>query len=174
MTPPPAARGTARMGAPIPAPLPIEDIELDKPVSEMDEAEKKAARDKVLAGLETRAALGNKDVFECVIESDTYNGVIKLKRPSCDEERRIGIRTAQYLNGQVGVDVKTENMAIFFATFEICVLWAETPEWFKPRQMPSSDYALLEFVYGGFAKWLGDFRSFVPRERPGDSEAPPV
>ena len=157
--------------------LSADDIQLDQDVSLMDETEKLAARDKILKELERRAALGNKDVFECVLDNPEfpeYLGTIQIKRPSCDEERRIGIRTAQYLNGQVGVDVKTENMAIFFATFEICVLWDKAPEWFKPREMPGSAYSVLEFIYGGFAEWLLTFRKFVPREHLAGGEAPAV
>lgn len=164
------------LGVPTAA-LSADEITLDKDVSEMSDGEKNEARDKIIKELERRGALGNKDAFVCVLddpEFPEYNGTIKLKRPSCDEERRIGVRIAQYLNGQIGVDVKTENYAIFFATFEICVLWDESPEWFKPREMPSSAYTLFEFIYGGYAEWLKTFRKFVPKQRLADSEAPAV
>ncbi len=146
------------------------DIKLEKPMSEMDETEKEALREKVRAKLAEDAARGNSLHTDIVVEGEVFKGTIQMKRPSLDEERQIGIRVAKYLQGAVGVDVKTENIAIFFATFDVCVVWETAPEWFKPREM--HDYALIEFVYGRFAEWLRNFRGFVPPQPQGDSEAP--
>jgi hypothetical protein len=93
-----------------------------------------------------------------------------MHRPSLDEERQIGLRAAKYLQGVVGVDVRTENLAIFFATFDTCVEWESAPAWFKPREM--YDYTLLEFIYGRFADWLRTFRRYSDVKPQGHSEAP--
>lgn len=146
------------------------EVVLDKPLAEMTEEEKVAARKKVADALAEQAARGNKLYTDIVIDSGELQGTIQMKRPSLDEERQIGIRVAKYLQGAVGVDVKTENLAIFFATFDVCVVWETAPEWFKPREM--HDYALLNFIYGRFAEWLRTFRGFVPPESQRDSEAP--
>ena len=146
------------------------DVILEKPMSEMSDDEKEQARIKVRAKLAEDAARGNKLCVDIVIDSGDLQGTIQMKRPSLDEERQIGIRVAKYLQGAVGVDVKTENLAIFFSTFDVCVVWETAPEWFKPREM--HDYALLNFIYGRFAEWLRTFRGFVPPESQGDSEAP--
>lgn len=146
------------------------DVTLEKPLSEMTPEEKEKARTDVIAKLAADAARGNKLHTDIVIESGDLQGTIQMRRPSLDEERQIGIRVAKYLQGAVGVDVKTENLAIFFATFDVCTVWETAPEWFKPRDM--HDYELLNFIYGGFAEWLRSFRKFVPPERKGDSEAP--
>ncbi len=146
------------------------DVILEKPMSEMSDDEKEQARIKVRAKLAEDAARGNKLCVDIVIDSGDLQGTIQMKRPSLDEERQIGIRVAKYLQGAVGVDVKTENLAIFFSTFDVCVVWETAPEWFKPREM--HDYALLNFIYGRFAEWLRTFRGFVPPEPQGDSEAP--
>lgn len=141
-----------------------------KPLEEMDDVEKEAYKREVQEHLATQAAQGNSAVLDIVIDSGDLKGTIQMRRPSLDEERQIGIRVAKYLQGAVGVDVKTENIAIFFATFDVCTVWETAPKWFAPREM--HDYALLEFAYGRFAEWLRTFRGFVPPERQGGSEAP--
>lgn len=149
---------------------PGEVLKPSKPMDEMDDVEREAYRREVQERLAAQAAAGNSNIVDIVVESEGYKGTIQMKRPSLDEERQIGIRVAKYLQGAVGVDVKTENIAIFFATFDVCVVWETAPEWFKPREM--HDYALLNFIYGRFAEWLRTFRGFVPPEQQGDSEAP--
>lgn len=156
--------GTASIGV-----KPVTEIGLDKPVAEMDDAERDAAKAKVIEALEAQQAEGNKNMLTILTESDEFPGEVKMRRPSLDEERQIGIRAAKYLQGQLGVDVKTENLAVFFATFDVCCDWSSAPEWFKPREM--HDYRLLEFIYGRFATWLTTFRKFVPPEPKGDSES---
>lgn len=142
---------------------------LPKPVKDMTPEEKETTRKAVLEKLESQIAAGNKATIDIVIDSGEYQGTITMRRPSLDEERQIGIRVAKYLQGAVGVDVKTENLAIFFATFDVLVDWDNAPEWFKPREI--SDYALVNYIYGRFAEWLRSFRGFVPPEHQGDSEA---
>ena len=143
---------------------------LEKSVSDMSDEERETAKKKVIEHLEARQAEGNESFLEIEIEDPEYPGVLKIKRPSCDEQRKIGLRSAQYLQGQVNVDIKTENLAIFFAAFDVCVDWESAPEWFKPREI--FDYALLEHIYGRWAKWIASFRGFVQREHKGDSETP--
>jgi len=143
---------------------------LEKPAKEMSEAELEAAKKKVLAQMESQVASGNKFALEIPIDWEEFKGTIKLKRPSLDEERQMGLRVGKYLQGVVGVDVRTENLAIFFATFDVCVDWDSAPEWFKPREM--FDYTLLEFIYGRFAEWLRSFRRYLPTESQGGGESP--
>ena len=149
-----------------------EPIQIDpvKPLDEMSEDEKVAIRAEVAERLSEEAASGNKLLFNIEVEDPRYPGAIQMKRPSLDEERQIGIRVAKYLQGAVGVDVKTENLAIFFATFDVCAIWETAPSWFKPREM--NDYALVNYIYGRYAEWLRTFRGFVPPEPQGSSEAP--
>lgn len=139
---------------------------------EQVEAEKVVAglRRKVVEELEAKVEAGKDSFLEVVIDNGPHQGTIRMHRPSLDEERQIGVRVAKYLQGAVGVDVKTENLAIFFATFDVCADWDSAPAWFKPREM--TDYGLLNFVYGRFAEWLRTFRGFVPPEPSSDSEAP--
>lgn len=146
-----------------------EQVKPVKPMDEMSEQEKEDLRLEVLARLAAQAAQGNKAVLDIVISNGDLQGTIQMKRPSLDEERQIGIRTAKYLQAAVGVDVKTENLALFFAGFDVCVIWETAPEWFKPREM--YDYALLNYIYGRWSAWLQEFRGFVPPETKGDSEA---
>lgn len=143
-----------------------------KPVAEMDEDEKEAYRQKLLKHVEKRVAVGNQgSLFEVTVPDERYPGAIRFKRPSLDEERQIGIRVAKYLQGAVGADVKTENLAIFFATMDVCVEWESAPTWFDPQKLPGSDYSVLEYVYGRFAEYLGSFRKFVPPSQPERREA---
>jgi hypothetical protein len=151
-------------------------VGIPKPVSEMSDKEKLDTRKKVLEHLEKQAASGNENNLSVEIKADEwgYEGKISLRRPSIDEERKIGVRTAAYLEGKIGVDVKTENLCIFLASFDVCCDWKNAPEWWNPREMPGSDYELLEFVYGRFAEWLQSFRQRIRRQSQGDSEAPAV
>lgn len=151
-------------------------VGLPKPVGEMSEKEKLDARAKVLEHLEKQAAAGSENSLTVEIKAEDwgYEGAISLRRPSIDEERKIGVRTAAYLEGKVGVDVKTENLCIFLASFDVCCDWKNAPEWWNPREMPGSDYELLEHVYTRFAEWLQSFRIRVRKQHPGGSEAPAV
>lgn len=149
---------------------PGEQIVLDKPLGEMTEDEKAKARAAVVAKLAEDAARGNKLTVDIVIDNGELQGTIQMRRPSLDEERQIGIRVAKYLQGAIGVDMKCENLCIFFAAFDVCCVWETAPEWFKPREM--HDYSLLNFAYGRWAEWLRTFRGFVPPESQRDSEAP--
>ncbi len=112
--------------------------------------------------------MGNQSHIDIEIDNGPMQGTIRMFRPSLDQERQIGIRVAKYLQGAVGTDVKTENLAIFFSTFDVVVDWDSAPDWFKPREM--FDYGLLNYVYGRFADWLRSFRGFVPPESQADSE----
>ena len=150
----------------------VDQIAKGKPMDEMSDEGKEKVRAEVVAKLAAQAALGNKLTLDIVIDSGELQGTIQMRRPSLDEERQVGIRVAKYLQGAVGVDVKCENLCIFFATFDVCVVWETAPEWFKPREM--CDYALLNFIYGRFAEWLRTFRGFEPPEPEGDSQAPAV
>lgn len=140
-----------------------------KPVSEMSDGEKADYRKQVLADLESQTSAGNKNMLSIKLESGGYEGTINIRRPSLDEQREIGIRAAKYLQGVVGVDLRTDNLALFFATFDVLVDWNSAPEWFNPRKM--FDYRLLEYVYGRWTSWVQSFREFVPPEQKGDSEA---
>lgn len=144
------------------------DIELDRPLDEMSEQEKADVRAEVVAKLALQASQGNKLICDIAVDSGEYKGTIQMKRPSLDEERQIGIRIAKYLQGAVGADVKTENICIYFAYFDICVVWETAPSWFKPREM--HDYNLINYIFGRFAEWRRTFREFVPPESQGDSE----
>jgi hypothetical protein len=142
-----------------------------KPVAEMTDDEKTAYRNTVAEHLETAKSQGNKLMCEIDVDWEDYKGVIQMKRPSIDEERQIGIRVAKYLQGAVGVDLKTENLACFLAAFDVCVDWATAPKWFDPRSMPGGDYSLLEYVFGRWNSWLSTFRRFVPPAPARDGEA---
>jgi hypothetical protein len=148
------------------------DIALDKPVAEMSEADLKAAKEKVLDDLSKKVAAGNKMTLAIDVDFEEFKGTITMHRPSLDEERQIGLRTAKYLQGVIGVDVRTENLALFFSAFDVCVEWESAPAWFKPREM--YDYSLLENIYGRFANWLTTFRRYVPAEQPVAGATPPV
>ena len=147
------------------------DIALEKPLTEMTEVEVEAARRRVLSELEAKSSDGNNMYLDVPIDVDEYKGTIRLHRASIDEDRQIGIRTAKYLQGAVGVDVKTENIAIFLALFDVCVEWETAPKWFRPREMPSSDYPILELVFGRYSRWVNNFRRVIPEEQKGNSEA---
>lgn len=155
---------TVVMGA---KPSKDEQIELDKPVLDMDDAERAAARQKVLDDLAKQAAAGNSNSIDIVIESKEFEGTITMRRPSMDEQREIGVRAAKYLQGVSGVDLRTDNLALFFGTFDVLVDWNSAPKWFEPRKM--YDYELLEYVYGRWTKWVQNFPGFVPPKQDGNS-----
>lgn len=156
-----------------PEPASLDELTIDKPVSEMTPGEKEEVRRKALETARAKVAAGNKNlyVFDCEdLDIEEYKGKITFSRPSIDSERRVGILVAKYLGGVVGVDVKTENIAIYLATFDVCVDWKTAPEWFKPREMPSSDYPVLDAIYRGYSEWLGTFRRDVRKPAQGRSE----
>ena len=152
---------TVEMGAggQIPAP--------EKPVSEMDDVEKAALKEKVAESLREQVASGDKNTFTIVIDDPKYPGTIIMRRPNMDEQREIGLRAAKYLQGVAGVDLRTDNIALFFATFDILVDWNAAPDWFKPRKM--FDYRVLEHIYGRWTKWVQNFPEFVSRPQESDS-----
>jgi len=159
-------RASVRVGGPVDVPKP------SKAVAEMSDEEKAKLREKVNESLETAVSSGGRHHVDIEIDSEPYKGRIRMFRPTIDEDRQIGIRATKYLQGAVGVDLKTDNLTIFLATFDVCVDWDSAPGWFDPRKMPSTDYTLLEYVYGRWATWVASFRKFVPPKPEGDSKTP--
>jgi hypothetical protein len=119
-------------------------IEAIKPMDEMSEQEKADLKAEVVARLAAQAAQGNKAILE--------------------------IRIAKYLQGAVGVDSATENLAVYFAVMDVCVIWETAPSWFKPREM--YDVAILSHILARWTNWRNSFPKFVPAESQGNSEAP--
>jgi hypothetical protein len=140
-----------------------------KPVAEMNDEEKAAYRKRLLQKLEEEQSAGGQATYDIVVDDPDYKGTITMRRPTLDQQREIGVRAAKYLQGVAGVDLRTDNLALFFATFDVCVDWDSAPEWFQPRKM--YDYRLLEYIYGRWAEWLKSFREFVPESPKGDSQA---
>lgn len=139
----------------------------EKSVSEMGEKEKATLKEKVVESLRDQVAEGNKNTISIVIDDPKYPGAIHIRRPNMDEQREIGLRAAKYLQGVTGVDLRTDNIALFFATFDILVDWNDAPDWFKPRKM--FDYRVLEHIFGRWTKWVQDFPEFVSRKQESDS-----
>jgi len=146
-----------------------------KPVSEMTNEEKeKAAKEIVehVQELEQKQAVGKNQVYEISVDWEEYQGIIKMRHPSLDDERKIGLRAEDYLQGRMGTDPKTANLATFFAAFDVLVDWKSAPEWFVPREMPANCYSLMEFIYGRYAEWQNTFRRFVPAKSETNSGTP--
>ena len=140
-----------------------------KPVKDMTDTEKENYRDLLLKKLEDEQTVGGAATIDIVIDTPDFPGTITMRRPTLENQVDIGVKAAKYLRGVAGVDLRTDNLALFFATFDICVEWNSAPEWFKPREM--FDYRLLEHIYGRWANWLKSFREFVPPAQEGDSQA---
>ena len=147
-------------------------IEAIKPMEEMSEQERADLKAEVVARLAAQAAQGNKAILEIPFDQGEFQGTIQMKRPSLDEDRQIGIRIAKYLQGAVGVDSATENLAVYFAVMDVCVIWETAPSWFKPREM--YDVAILSHILARWTNWRNSFPKFVPAESQGNSEAPAI
>lgn len=140
-----------------------------KPVKEMTEAEKKEYKEKVLEKVSTDVSKGSKFTKMIVLDTDDYKGEIILHRPTINEMREIGIREARYRlgYGDAVLDVVTQNICLYLATFDVIV--DKAPDWWKPAEM--FDYNILEYVWEEYANWRMTFRQFSKPKHQGDSQA---